>query len=435
MTARDDFDRHLAAWLKADAPASEPEQLLGQVLARTARTRRRPAWRIPERWIPMSTITSRTATMTNLPWRSIALATLLILALVVGAILAAGSQRPELPAPFGVAGNGAILSVDGGDVLVRESLDGVARPLIDLDRDVVAPWPAPDGSKFSYFTFNPDGTLDVWVADIDGTGARRIAGPYDAPVAIDWSPQGDALAIQDVPTTGDPYIEVASADGTERTRLDVGMPASSPDWRAPDGRQLLFRSENGPDTGLFLVGRDGAGLTRLALDGSLGPGLFTSDDFQVPSLSPDGNHLTYFSAAGRNTAEQGIGPQVHVATLGPAGEILDDRVIAHEPGDADYGPQFLPTGDEIVFWRMDDHDASSSLHVSPIDGSTPARDLGCCTSGTGEDLGWIVAPDGASVLLWTRDGTPVRSLDLATGEVSETDLTTTDIVAWQRTAP
>ena len=54
MTARDDFDRHLAAWLDDRAPMREPEPLLGQVLARTARTRRRPAWLIPERWIPMS---------------------------------------------------------------------------------------------------------------------------------------------------------------------------------------------------------------------------------------------------------------------------------------------------------------------------------------------------------------------------------------------
>ena len=43
MTTRDDFDRHLAAWFEASAPSSEPEPLLGQVLARTARTRRRPA--------------------------------------------------------------------------------------------------------------------------------------------------------------------------------------------------------------------------------------------------------------------------------------------------------------------------------------------------------------------------------------------------------
>jgi hypothetical protein len=47
MTARDDFDGLLSAWFDDDAPGREPEHLLGQVLARTARTRRRPAWLVP----------------------------------------------------------------------------------------------------------------------------------------------------------------------------------------------------------------------------------------------------------------------------------------------------------------------------------------------------------------------------------------------------
>ena len=40
-----------------------------EVLVRTARTRRRPAWRIPERWIPISSVSTRAATTwTPLPW-------------------------------------------------------------------------------------------------------------------------------------------------------------------------------------------------------------------------------------------------------------------------------------------------------------------------------------------------------------------------------
>src|SRR4029079_8828494 len=92
ITALDDFARHLAAWLTADAPTSEPEHLLGEVLARTARTRRRPAWRIPERWISMSAITSRVTTPPRVPWRTIALAALLV-ALIASALFVAGSLR------------------------------------------------------------------------------------------------------------------------------------------------------------------------------------------------------------------------------------------------------------------------------------------------------------------------------------------------------
>ena len=49
MTTHDDFDRRLTAWLEATAPAREPESLAERVLARTAATRRRPAWAILER--------------------------------------------------------------------------------------------------------------------------------------------------------------------------------------------------------------------------------------------------------------------------------------------------------------------------------------------------------------------------------------------------
>ena len=106
MTARDEYDRHLSAWLAAEAPAREPEHLLGEVLARTARTRRRPAWRIPERWISMSAITSRVAPPPGVPWRAIALTALLI-ALIAGAVLVAGSLRHRVAPPFGPAANGA----------------------------------------------------------------------------------------------------------------------------------------------------------------------------------------------------------------------------------------------------------------------------------------------------------------------------------------
>ena len=48
-----DFDRLLTAWFDADARVREPDDLLDRTSRRTARTRPRPAWRLPERWIPM----------------------------------------------------------------------------------------------------------------------------------------------------------------------------------------------------------------------------------------------------------------------------------------------------------------------------------------------------------------------------------------------
>lgn len=47
-----DIDQILADVFAEDAPPSEPPLLIPALLARTALTRQRPAWRIPSRWLP-----------------------------------------------------------------------------------------------------------------------------------------------------------------------------------------------------------------------------------------------------------------------------------------------------------------------------------------------------------------------------------------------
>src|SRR4029079_18930312 len=150
MTTRDDFDRHLAAWFEASAPSSEPEPLLGQVLARTAHTRRRPAWRIPERWIPMSAITTRSARVGQVPWRTIGLIALLIVTLGAGVLVIAGTRRPALPPPFGVAGDGKVLSSFDGDIFVRDSPTAAKTPLIVGPTIDETPAVSKDGSRLVF---------------------------------------------------------------------------------------------------------------------------------------------------------------------------------------------------------------------------------------------------------------------------------------------
>ena len=57
MTTNDprstDVGALLTAWFEVDAPTREPDGLVDAALARTARTRPLPAWRLPERYIPM----------------------------------------------------------------------------------------------------------------------------------------------------------------------------------------------------------------------------------------------------------------------------------------------------------------------------------------------------------------------------------------------
>src|SRR5262245_30665197 len=125
MSTRD-VDRLLTTWLAADAPVREPEHLLGEVLVRTGRTRRRPGWLIPERWIPMQ-LTMR--------WRPVpalgpVVAVIALLIALAIAIVIAGSQ-PRLPPPFGVAANGQIIFGANGDLFIRDTIDGADRRLVE----------------------------------------------------------------------------------------------------------------------------------------------------------------------------------------------------------------------------------------------------------------------------------------------------------------
>ena len=242
MTARDEYDRHLSAWLAAEAPAREPEHLLGEVLARTARTRRRPAWRFAERWIPMSTITSRLAPAAGIPWRPIVVAGLLIIALVVGALFVAGSRRQQLAPPFGAAANGRIAYSVNGDLVAADPKTGTTRTIIQGPESDTRPVFAGNGSKLA-FVRGDDGNRQVWVAEADGSNPRKVSGSFAShPGGIDWSPQADVVAVEIDDEAG--RIRMARADGSGETLLTTGLTASlNPTFRPPNGDQILIRLE------------------------------------------------------------------------------------------------------------------------------------------------------------------------------------------------
>jgi hypothetical protein len=174
VNTRDDLDRRLAAWFAADAAAREPEHLLGQVLARTARTRRRPAWRVPERWIPMSVTTTHVAHGPRIPWRMVGLTTLLIVALVVGAVLISGSQTRKLPAPFGQAANGLIAYHAAGDILVADPVTGTVTTIVGGATSDSDPVWSLDGSQLSFVRDAGSGTGQLYAANADGTSQRLL---------------------------------------------------------------------------------------------------------------------------------------------------------------------------------------------------------------------------------------------------------------------
>ena len=57
MTLNDGFERTVSDWLDEQAGQGMPSYL-DETLARTTRTRQRPWWSSPERWLPMDMTTN-----------------------------------------------------------------------------------------------------------------------------------------------------------------------------------------------------------------------------------------------------------------------------------------------------------------------------------------------------------------------------------------
>jgi hypothetical protein len=81
MTTPSRLERNLPSLL-GDLAAGPSPDYLDDVFAATGRTRQRPAWTFPERWLPVADITRTRAFAPAPPWRLLATA-LVVLALII----------------------------------------------------------------------------------------------------------------------------------------------------------------------------------------------------------------------------------------------------------------------------------------------------------------------------------------------------------------
>ncbi len=121
-----DTDRILADLFAEAAPPHEPPLLIPALLARTALTRQRPAWRIPSRWLPATLAwRPRTHGRSNDMFLAMRLVTLgAILALSGGLLFTSVTLSPSpavptpspspIPLPVGDLEAGATYAIDMG---------------------------------------------------------------------------------------------------------------------------------------------------------------------------------------------------------------------------------------------------------------------------------------------------------------------------------
>ncbi len=146
-------------------------------------------------------------------------------------------------------------------------------------------------------------TKEVYFADYDGVGVRRVTVSRSLNNNPAWSPDGRAIAY----TAWRPYMDVLVSHIYEgRLGTPAAGTADSQNWLpawSPDGSQLAFTSNRDGQPDIYIMNAEGGGVTRLTNH----PLIDTS-----PTWSPHGRQLAFVS-------DRTGAPQVYVVDVDGTG--------------------------------------------------------------------------------------------------------------------
>jgi TolB protein len=149
---------------------------------------------------------------------------------------------------------------------------------------------SPDGTRIAFVVYVSGGS-DLWVADLDGANALRIAGGNVMNDEPTWSPDGTRIAFRrwDLAATTGSDVWVVGADGSNPVNLTADQNQSSegaPDWspeRTGGSRIVYSRTFNG-QAHLWTMRPDGSDKTRITTGN-------VAD--MSPAWSPDGQRIAF----------------------------------------------------------------------------------------------------------------------------------------------
>jgi Tol biopolymer transport system component/predicted Ser/Thr protein kinase len=236
---------------------------------------------------------------------------------------------------------------------------------------------AGDG-RLAYLRQAASGNMELVVSRIDGGEARTIlAGDAAFPFlrSPSWSPEADEIAV--VRSTGGVAGEIwlVPLSGAAPRVLVDDPPTVYSHWPSytPDGTAILYASNRGGTTNIWLHPRDGGTPVKL----TTGPG---ADE--TPSIASDGT-IAFVNSRWKNVLEAYAFP-------GGAPKIL----ASHMP--FIWAPAVDPSGREIAFSRSE-VDGAWHVWTVPIDGGTPRR----LTDSAAGELYPRYTPDGSRILFHT----------------------------------
>jgi len=435
MTSPQRFERDLPILLEELYVGRAPDYR-DDLVGRIGRTRQRPAWAFPGRWLHMDLTTERVP-VAHMPWRAIGLVALVALLLAASLAVYIGSQ-PRLPDPFGLASNGQVAYSTDGDIYTADPVTGVATALVSGPERDLGPRFSRDGTTIAFERRLDDGTSQIYRVDADGGGLTLLT---PEPMTLtpsqggepaeqfQFSPDGRTMVITALDGAM-PTILIAQADGSGVRTLDLGMPAYEPSFRPSDPTEVLFIGRGaGGNGGIFAVDL-ASGVLRIIVQ----PVPFY--DVSGVEWSPDGSSIAYWTWGG--PVDTGaINPKSHVIAADGTGDIT----LPDPPGAMwNAGSAWSSDGSKLVILRgygplyedvravVIPSDGGSTGIEIPYDGVINGE---CCAV-----FEW--APDDSKILVTPSDigGAPLQQviIDPRTGVSVTAPWTTTSDPTWQRTA-
>jgi TolB protein len=151
---------------------------------------------------------------------------------------------------------------------------------------------APNGKEIAYAAA-PGGAFDIWIADSNGSLARKVTNFRGGNISPAYNPKtGDQIAFISG-RTGLPQLYFMNTDGANVQQMTDGGYASSPSW-SPNGQFIAFAWDRkyGPGApggqDIYIMEVATKKWWQLTHDGG-------RCDF--PSWSPDGRHIAYANSS------------------------------------------------------------------------------------------------------------------------------------------
>jgi Tol biopolymer transport system component len=293
--------------------------------------------------------------------------------------------------------DGTQIAFTGNDTIWVMSADGTGRRQVSQTRGLGARW-SPDGTKLAFSAirlfpefgsrYGPAVRVDVFVANVDGTGEQRLTGPLDSGYlgaadgsAPTWWPDGSRLFFLRPGT----ITYVMNADGSCETRFAPSVPRLfEPAWKPGSApglppiacADLRLRAESSTDA----VGLKETVLYRLTIEND---GNLAATGLRVRIAAPAGIAL---SASG---CTSGVELTCELPNLGPrqqsrldlyasspvAGELKAAVEVSADPPDPDSSNNAVQLSTTVLPCTRVGTTGNDAIT------GTPNRDLICARAG------------------------------------------------------